>query len=64
MAKKQDFAAKLAKTQRKLESCQTCGDVYTFIKKEQAYFSESSNSWKYEMRSIKVCKCNEKEVYA
>jgi len=64
MAKKQDFASKIAKTQRKSEGCPTCGDVYSFVKKEKAYFSESSNSWKYEMRSFKVCKCNEKEVYA
>lgn len=64
MAKKQDFASKIAKSQKKAFSCPVCGDVYNFVKKESAYFSESSNSWKYKMKSYKVCKCNEKEVYA
>ncbi len=64
MPKKQDFASKVAKAQRTAESCPVCGDVYTFLKKEEAYFSESTNSWKYRKGNLKVCKCNEKEVYS
>ncbi|MBN2365667.1 MAG: hypothetical protein EH225_06740 [Calditrichaeota bacterium] len=64
MAKKQDFASKVAKAQKTGLSCAVCGDVYSFVKKERAYFSEESQSWKYEVRNVKVCKCNENEVYA
>ena len=64
MAKKQDFASKVAKAQKGGESCPVCGDVYSFVKKEQSYFSESTQSWKYETKNYKVCKCNEKEVYS
>lgn len=64
MAKKQDFASKVAKAQKSGESCQVCGDVYSFVKKEKSYFSESTQSWKYETKNYKVCKCNEKEVYS
>jgi hypothetical protein len=63
MAKKQDFASKVAKAQRTSDSCPACGAVYTYLKKEEAYFSEHTNSWKYAKKNIKVCKCNEKEVY-
>lgn len=64
MAKKQDFASKIAKAQRTGESCATCGDVFSFVKKEKAYFSEESKSWKYIQKNYKVCKCNEAEVYS
>jgi hypothetical protein len=63
MVKKQDFASKVAKAQRTSDSCPNCGDVFTFLKKEEAYFSEKTNSWKYRKRRYKVCKCNENEVY-
>lgn len=63
MAKKQDFASKVAKAQRTSDSCPACGDVYTYLRKEEAYFSEHTKSWKYAKKNLKVCKCNEKEVY-
>ena len=63
MAKKQDFASKVAKAQRKGDSCIVCGDVYTFVKKEKAFYSEESQSWKYTQKNYKLCKCNEAEVY-
>lgn len=64
MAKKQDFASKVAKAQKVGLSCPVCGDVYSFVKKVNSYYSEESQSWKYQTNNIKVCKCNEKEVYA
>ena len=64
MAKKHDFASKVAKARRSAASCAVCGDVFNFVKKEKAYFSEESQSWKYEVKNYKVCKCNEKEVYS
>jgi len=64
MAKKQDFASKLAKGQKHGEMCPTCGNVFTFLKKVESYYSENSQSWKYRTMNLKVCNCNEKEVYA
>ncbi len=64
MAKKQDFASKVAKAQKTGSTCQVCGDIYSFVKKVESYYSEESDSWKYNTTNIKVCSCNEKEVYA
>ncbi|MFZ0390885.1 MAG: hypothetical protein WAN36_10545 [Calditrichia bacterium] len=64
MAKKQDFASKAAKAQKTGLACLQCGDVYTFVKKVDSYYSEESDSWKYQTKNIKVCRCNEKEIYA
>ena len=64
MAKKQDFASKIAKSKKVGLSCSTCGDVYSFVKKVESYYSEDSTSWKYKSKNFKVCKCNDKEVYS
>jgi len=64
MAKKQDFASKLAKGRKKGESCPVCGNVYTFLKKVESYYSNETDTWKYRTMNLKVCQCNEKEVYA
>lgn len=64
MAKKQDFASKLHKHAKLGNTCPTCGNVYTLLKKVESYYSEESKSWKYSTQNIKVCQCNEKEVYA
>ena len=63
MAKKQDFASKVAKQRLKGEICPQCGNAYTFLKKVHSYYSEESNTWKYATVYLKVCQCNEKEVY-
>lgn len=44
--------------------CPVCGNVYTLLKKVESQYSEESKSWKYMDRHVKVCQCNEKEVYA
>ncbi|MEJ2634815.1 MAG: hypothetical protein P8184_05930 [Calditrichia bacterium] len=64
MAKKQDFASKVAKAQKSGMACPVCGDVYSFVKKVESYHSDETDSWKYKTVNFKVCKCNEKEVYA
>ncbi len=64
MAKKQDFASKVARAQKHGATCKVCGDVYTFVKKVDSYYSEETASWKYNTLNVKVCSCNEKEVYA
>lgn len=63
MAKKQDFASKLHKGKTG-PTCPTCGNVYTFVKKVESYFSADTGTWKYKTMNLKVCQCNEKEVYA
>lgn len=63
MARRTDFAAKMAKGQKQGPTCPVCGNVYTFVKKVESYYSEDSGSWKYKTMNLKVCKCNEKEVY-
>jgi hypothetical protein len=64
MAKKQDFLSKLAKGQIKGEACPTCENIYTYVKKVDSYLSEDSQTWKYRTMNLKVCSCNEKDVYA
>ncbi len=64
MAKKQDFASKIAKQQRTGEICPQCGNAYTFLRKVESYYSEERQSWKYATMNLKVCQCNEKEVYS
>ena len=64
MAKKQDFSSKLQRVSRAGATCPICGNVYNQLKKVEPYFSEESKSWRYKSKNIKVCACNEKEVYA
>ncbi len=63
MAKKQDFASKVAKAQKTGSACPVCGNIYSFVKKVESYYSEDSASWKYKTVNLKVCQCNEKEVF-
>jgi len=64
MAKRQAFADKIKKKEVPGTICPVCETPYTFLKKVTSYYSESTKSWKYGTQNLKVCKCNEKEVYA
>ncbi len=64
MAKKQDFSSKSKKMEKRGPLCPVCGNVFTYVKKVESYPSEESGSWKYRTQNIKVCQCNESEVYA
>ena len=64
MAKKQDFISKLTKGHKKGEICPNCENIFTFVKKVDSYLSEESQTWKYRTETVKVCSCNEKEIYA
>ncbi|NIU00644.1 MAG: hypothetical protein GWN01_06810 [Nitrosopumilaceae archaeon] len=64
MAKKQDFASKTKKKTISGNTCPKCGNTFTVVRKVQSYFSEETHSWKYYSQNVKVCDCNEKEVYA
>ncbi len=64
MAKKSDFASKIQKASQTGPTCPVCGNVYTFLKKVEAVYSEEKKSWRFRTQNLKVCQCNEKAVYA
>ena len=63
MAKRQDFASKIF-NKPDVPTCPVCGEAYTFLKKVVSYPSEKTGTWKFANQNLKVCKCNEKAVYA
>ncbi len=60
MAKKQDFARKVKGNFG--EQCPVCGTVYQFTQLIDS--TVNNGSIKFKKTNVKVCKCNEKEVYA
>ncbi len=66
MAKKvASFADKVAKDAKKVvETCPVCGAQIQIAKLVVSKKNEDKGTWRYSSRSVKVCKCNEKEVYA
>ncbi|MFN3134771.1 MAG: hypothetical protein ACK44H_04280 [Candidatus Kryptonium sp.] len=66
MAKKvASFADKVAKDAKKVvATCPQCGApiqvAYLVVSKK----SEETGNWRYNKKSVKICKCNEKEIYA
>lgn len=64
MAKAQTFADKAAKSQKlKYKKCPKCENVMEPILVVSSEMT-ASGTWKFNQKRIKVCKCNEKEVYA
>ena len=65
MAKTTSFAEKAAKAMagRKGSECPKCGGVMQNVLVISAQKSEKA-SYKYDQHLVKVCKCNEKQVYA
>ena len=59
MAKKQDFARKVKGNIG--EQCQVCETVYQFTQVVEPNINEGS--LKFKTANVKVCKCNEKDVY-
>ena len=65
MAKKaKTFAEKALGRQSNAPVCPVCGEAYTPILVVNSEKSKENNQWKYARKMVKVCKCNEKEVYA
>lgn len=64
MAKTTSFAEKAAKAiaGKKGSECPKCGEIMQNILVVSA--EKSAASFKYNQRFVKVCKCNEKQVYA
>ncbi|RMF62908.1 MAG: hypothetical protein D6743_11440 [Calditrichaeota bacterium] len=65
MAKDQSFAAKVAKAsaERQGDHCSTCGEVLTPVRLVVSERSDTKNSWRFNQRLVRVCKCNYAEVY-
>jgi len=65
MAKTTSFAEKAAKAMagKRGSECPTCGEVMQNVLVISAEKS-GKTSYKYNQHFVKVCKCNEKEVYA
>lgn len=66
MAKKvASFADKVAKDAKKVtETCSVCGAPIQIAKLVVSKKNLDKDTWRYNTRSVKICKCNEKEVYA
>ncbi len=64
MAKQQSFADKAAKANmKKYQDCEKCGGTLTpilMISSEK----QPNGAYKFRHNRIRVCKCNEKTVYA
>jgi len=65
MAKDQSFAAKVAKGSRtdSANHCPKCGEGFNMVKLIVSEKDEIKNSWKFNQRFVRVCKCNHAEVY-
>jgi len=64
MAKKQTFADKATKGQRRSKLiCPKCETEYSFFLHVAAEKSGKTGAYKFGERHIRVCKCNEKQIY-
>ena len=65
MAKDSSFAAKVAKASAEPsgDHCPTCGELLNVVKFVASERSATRNSWKFNEKIVKVCKCNHAEVY-
>jgi hypothetical protein len=64
MAKDKSFAAKMAKATMVAKTCPKCGEVGNMSLVVSSEKKESKDSWIFKEKMVRVCKCNEKEVYA
>ncbi len=65
MAKKvASFADKVAKDAKKVvETCPNCGAPMQIAQLVVSKKNPDKGTWRYNTRNVKICKCNEKEVY-
>ncbi|KPK96228.1 hypothetical protein AMJ80_01190 [bacterium SM23_31] len=65
MAKKvKTFAEKAMGKKSDAPVCPKCGEAYTPILVVNSEKNEEDNQWKFARKIAKLCKCNEKEVFA
>lgn len=65
MSKDRSFAAKVAKALSSDDGkhCPECGESFSTVKLVVSENSKAKNSWKFNQRLVRLCKCNEAEVY-
>lgn len=65
MSKDRSFAAKLAKAAHKGAdaTCPVCGEPTSPVLFVVSEKSPVTNAWRFNKRLVKVCKCNQKEIY-
>ena len=65
MAKDRSFASKVSKAHGDTGAnhCPKCGEIVTPVRLVTSEKKQSSGAWRFSERLVKVCKCNEKEVY-
>lgn len=65
MAKDQSFAAKVAKASAgvKGDHCPTCSEAYSTVQLIVSEKVEHNGAWKFNQKFVRVCKCNQSEVY-
>lgn len=65
MSKDRSFAAKVAKALSGGggSHCPECGELLTSVQLVTSEKSETKDSWKFNQKLVRVCKCNEAEVY-
>jgi len=65
MAKDASFMAKIAKATSapKGDHCPECGELLSPVQLVVAEKSTVKNSWRFNQRFVRVCKCNQAEVY-
>ncbi len=65
MAKKQkSFADKAMSGKTKGHVCPKCNEAFSLVLVVDSGKNEDSGSWKFMKTMMKVCKCNESNVYA
>ena len=64
MAKDRSFAAKVAKAERPVNKCPACGQERVNMMLIKSVFKADKKSWKFQERTLAICKCNEKEIQA
>ena len=63
MARKQRTFADKLRREKQVVHCPKCGGAVQPIFHVKSEWSERTNSWKFKQKLVKVCKCNQKEVY-
>lgn len=66
MAKDRSFIAKIAKALAQDgagDSCPECGETYDRVQLVVSEQQKTTGAWKFNQRFLRVCKCNQEEVY-
>ncbi len=63
MAKDRSFASKTAKMDGEKDTCPVCGGTYTHLRHISTAKSAKTGSWKSKRKMVRVCNCNQKEIY-